>query len=238
MLTVDYERLGIRPGHRLLDVGAGAGRHAVEALRRGAAVAAVDLDEASLKDAFAVLHDARGELIDAPPSGCIRASALELPFDDASFDRIIAAEVLEHIDDDAGALVELARVLRPGGLLAVTIPRWFPEVVNWALSSDYHAPAVPGGHVRIYRESTLRHRLAAAGLHVVDRHHAHGLHSPYWWLRCVVGVRNEDHPLVRRYHSLLVRQMVQPRRVISWLDHALEVTIGKSLVLYAVRSTP
>ena len=56
-------------------------------------------------------------------------------------------------------MAELARVLRPGGTLAVTVPRWFPERVCWALAEEYHAPAVPGGHVRIYR----RRRLAAAG---------------------------------------------------------------------------
>jgi hypothetical protein len=50
-------------------------------------------------------------------------------------------------------------VLRPGGLIAVTVPRYGPELINWALSDEYHN--VPGGHVRIYRRSTLRGRGAA-----------------------------------------------------------------------------
>ena len=56
---------------------------------------------------------------------------------------------------------ELVRVLRPGGTIAVTVPRWFPELINWALSDDYHN--VPGGHVRIYRHSALVGRLARRG---------------------------------------------------------------------------
>ncbi len=65
-------------------------------------------------------------------------------------------EVLEHIDDDVVALGELARVLKPGGTLAVTVPTWFPEKICWALSDEYHAPFVDGGHVRIYTEAELR----------------------------------------------------------------------------------
>ena len=89
---------------------------------------------------------------------------MELPFDDDSFHRVIASEVLEHVTDDESAFAELARVLRPGGRLAVTIPAWLSETVCWKLSSDYHAPAVPGGHVRIYRRRDVQHKLAGAGL--------------------------------------------------------------------------
>lgn len=235
MLTVDYDRLGLRPGHRLLDVGAGAGRHAFEGVRRGAEVVAVDIDDVSLKEAKTLLD---GVATDVEGTGsCARASVLELPFADASFDRVIAAEVLEHVGDDAGALAELARVTRPGGMVAATVPRWFPERVCWALSESYHAPAVPGGHVRVYRESQLRSRLRGAGFRTVDRHHAHGLHTPYWWLRCLVGVGRDDHPAVRAYHRLLVREIIDPSPGLRLAERALQPTLGKSVVLYAVRES-
>ena len=125
-------------------------------------------------------------------AAAVTGDALALPFADASFDRLIAAEVLEHVPDDRAAIAELARVLRPGGRLAVTVPRWFPERVCWALSSDYHAPAVPDGHVRIYRRRVLAARLEAAGLRVDGASYAHALHSPYWWLRCLVGLDRPD----------------------------------------------
>src|SRR3546814_15487791 len=67
--------------------------------------------------------------------------ALQLPFADGEFDRIVAAEILEPINEDVRATEELVRVLRPGGSLALSLPRWLPEVINWQLSSDYHNAA-------------------------------------------------------------------------------------------------
>ncbi|MBV8234252.1 MAG: class I SAM-dependent methyltransferase, partial [Acidimicrobiia bacterium] len=203
MLTVDYDRLGLHAGDRLLDLGCGGGRHAFEALRRGASVVALDRDGDELFDAVAIMAamSEAGETVSIANGAATQGDALALPFPDASFDRVIAAEVLEHIPADTAALAELARVLRPGGTIAVTVPRWLPERICWALSDEYHT--VPGGHIRIYRASTLAIRLQAAGLVLRGRGYAHGLHSPYWWLRCVVGVSNESHRAVRAYHRLL-----------------------------------
>lgn len=226
MLTVDFARLGVSAGDRLLDLGCGAGRHACEALRLGARVVAYDLDATSVKDTFVLLSALGG------PGSAVNGDALNLPFDTGSFDRIIASEVLEHIPSDTGALAELVRVLRPGGTIAVTVPRWGPELANWALSDEYHS--VPGGHIRIYRASVLAARMEAAGIRVTGRGYAHGLHSPYWWLKCAVGVSNEEHPLVRAYHRMLVWDITSRPWVTRAADAALNPLIGKSLVLYGV----
>lgn len=239
MLTADYRRLGLQPGDRVLDLGCGGGRHAFEVIKRSAFVVALDLDEVELKNVRAVFGamSEAGEVPAGGDGGAVCGSALSLPFPDASFDRVIASEVFEHIDDDGQAARELARVLRPGGTLAVTVPRFAPEVVCWLLSDDYHAPNQPGGHVRIYRERTLRSRLGAAGLVAYDRHHAHGLHSAYWWLRCAVGVRNADrNRIVREYHSLLVREMTDPTLTLRLAERVLQPVIGKSLVVYVRRN--
>jgi SAM-dependent methyltransferase len=238
MLTVDYQRLGLRAGDRLLDLGCGAGRHAFEALRRGARVTAFDYDEAELKDVAAVataMADA-GDLPAAAGSAVARGDATALPFPDAAFDRIIAAEVLEHISDDEAALAELTRVLRPGGTIAVTVPAFLPERISWALSDEYHAPFVPGGHVRIYTAAEMRTGLGAAGVRPYDAHKAHGIHAPYWWLKCAVGPTNDDHPLVRAYHQVLCWDIggTQPwARLTRAADRALTPVIGKSIVFYA-----
>jgi SAM-dependent methyltransferase len=233
MLTVDYDRLGVRPDDRVLDLGCGFGRHAFEAARRGAGVVALDAgsDEvARVRATFGAMAEA-GELDPALTScGVVQGDALHLPFAAATFDRVIASEVLEHLVDDTAAMAELARVLRPGGTMAVTVPRCGPELVNWLLSDEYHD--VPGGHVRIYRRSSLRRRLRAAGLQPVASHHAHGLHAPYWWLRCLVGPANDGHRAVAAYHRLLVWDIEKAPRLTRAADRVLNPLIGKSLVLY------
>ena len=84
------------------------------------------------------------------------ASVTDLPFGDESFDGAVLGEVLEHVEDDRGALGELARVLRPGGVLAVSVP------ANPALygPSDEWA-----GHVRRYTRPALIEACTSAGLH-------------------------------------------------------------------------
>ena len=226
LLTVDFDMLGVPAGCRLLDLGCGKGRHAFEAVQRGAVVAALDSETADCRDTAGMLAAiGRG-------GSSVNGDALALPFPDQCFDRVIAAEVLEHLVQDVAAIGELARVLRPGGRLAVTVPRWLPERVCWALAEDYHAPAVRGGHVRIYRRRALVDRLARAGLSPIGSHHAHALHSPYWWLKCASGLSNENAPLVRLYHRFLVWDIVHPHRWVRAVERCLNPVLGKSLVVY------
>ena len=235
MLTVDFNRLGLKAGDLVLDMGAGAGRHAFEVYRQGAHIVALDYSLADLKDVsglFAAM-DAADEAPAGTTATTVNGDGTRLPFPDDTFDHIICSEVMEHIPDDAAAARELARVLKPGGNLAVTVPTWLPEQVCWALNDEYHAPFVPGGHVRIFTEASLRRRFRDAGLKPGGAHHAHALHSPYWWLKCAVGVTNDDHPLVKAYHQVLVWDITKAPKLTRWTEKLLNPVLGKSLVLYA-----
>jgi SAM-dependent methyltransferase len=232
MLTVDFDRLGLQPGERVLDMGCGLGRHAFEMYRRGADVIALDqnADElATVSEWFAAMRD-EGSIPAGAEADVKEGDALNLPFPDGEFDRVIASEVLEHIPDDDGAIAELVRVLRPGGTIAVTVPRWLPERICWALSDEYHE--VEGGHVRIYSAKELALKLQKAGLRYVGKDHVHGLHSPYWWVKCAVGVNNDENPVVKAMHKVLVWDIVKRPLATRLAERLLDPLIGKSVVLY------
>jgi SAM-dependent methyltransferase len=232
VLTVDYDLLDLRPGMSVLDLGCGEGRHAFEAYRRGSRVVAVDWGRHEVETTKRWLG-AIAQAGEAPAEAryeVVRGDLLALPFPDASVDRVMASEVLEHIPDDAAAMAEIFRVLKPGGRVAVTVPRFGPERVCWALSDEYHANE--GGHIRIYRRSVLRARLATAGLVPGASHHAHALHAPYWWLKCAVGVE-KDSALVRGYHRLLVWDLTTRPWITRAAEKLLDPLIGKSVVVYA-----
>ncbi|HUR13044.1 MAG TPA: class I SAM-dependent methyltransferase [Mycobacteriales bacterium] len=232
MLTVDFDKLPVGPGDRVLDMGCGGGRHAFALFKRGADVVALDYSHQDLVEVRTMFGAIRveGEAPEAADAFAVQGTAYSLPFADGTFDRVIAAEVLEHLPADTDAMAELFRVLKPGGLIAVTVPRWLPEKVCWALSDAYHE--VEGGHVRIYKGTQLRERLECTGLVYEGEHHAHGLHAPYWWLKCAVGVSNDGNPLVRAYHRLLVWDMVKQPLATRLAERVLQPLVGKSLVVY------
>ena len=237
MLTIRFDELGLEPGQRVLDVGSGFGRHVYECARRGAHVVALDYaaDEVvETRDTLAAMVTA-GEITADKLIGVLRGDARRLPFADDTFDVVITSEVLEHIQDDVAAIAEMVRVLKPSGRFAATVPAWFPEVVNWRLSDEYHAPKSAGGHVRIYAKTELRAKLAAAGLDVTGQHRAHALHSPYWWLKCAVGPTDDDHPMVARYRKFLEWDIVEQPRSTRIAEKLLSPVLGKSAVFYATK---
>ena len=238
MLTIRFDRLAINEHTLFLDAGAGFGRHAYEAARRGATVIALDYghDEVTAtRNTFAAMAMA-GEIDSSRFGGTIRGDATRLPFADAAFDCVVTSEVLEHIHDDRAALSELARVLKPGGTFAATVPSYFPEKINWMLSDEYYAPKSVGGHVRIYSATELKAKLRTAGLTIKSQHHAHALHSPYWWLRCAIGPRNEEHKAVQAYKKFLEWDIMKRPTSTKYAERILSPILGKSYVVYSQKS--
>ena len=117
MLTIRFDQLGLAPGDRVLDVGAGFGRHVFECARRGADVVALDYAEDEVVQTRAIL----GGMVDAGEidlerfKGVLRGDATKLPFADNSFDVVVAQYVITAVPDPDAALDEFARVLKPGG---------------------------------------------------------------------------------------------------------------------------
>ncbi len=237
MLTLRFDRLGLQPGDMFLDAGAGFGRHAYEAARQGATVFALDYaqDEVMTTRATFAAMSAAHEIGEKQFGGALRGDATKLPFADNTFDCVVTSEVLEHIQDDVTAISELVRVLKPGGSLGVTVPTWWPEKVNWMLSEQYHAPISKGGHVRIYSATELKAKLRSAGLTVRGSHHAHALHSPYWWLRCAVGPANDANKAVATYKRFLEWDIIKAPKSTRLADRLLNPLLGKSYVVYSTK---
>jgi len=237
MITVDFRRLTIKTGHRVLDIGCGTGRHMAETVRRPETLTVgTDINEEDLLGA-------RQRLVDLDKLGVVRgawrlgmADITALPFTDAAFDLVICSEVLEHIPDHQGAVAELVRVLKPGGDLVISVPCYFPEKICWTLSKAYRS--TPGGHIRIYGHQEIQHLITASTIKLQGRHYAHSLHVPYWWLKCLLGLDRTDLFLVNVYHRFLVWDMMQHPRATRFLERLLNSVMGKSLVVYGKKIIP
>ena len=233
MITVDPQTLNLQAGQQVLDLGCGEGRHAIHfAITDDVDVVGVDLNPADIRTAqeraqpFIEQKQLSGRLLLSVADG------QRLPFADHTFDVVICSEVLEHIEDYAGVLAEIDRVLKPSGIFAASVPAFFPEWVCWKLSDDYHQ--VEGGHIRIFRERQLRGSIEQFGHRYFARHKAHALHAPYWWLKCFLWHRPESR-ILSGYHRLLVWDMMRKPLLTRWLEKLLNPLLGKSIVLYFVK---
>jgi len=165
----------------------------------------------------------------------LQGSVFELPFADETFDKVICSEVMEHVHDFRAAARELARVTRPGGVVAVTIPTATSENLYLRTGDDYFESQ--GGHIRIFKPRELSLGLASAGLATVGVGFAHALHTPYWVLRSIAGLPHADESrLVQLYRLFLIRATCSKwmSRVEGWLNYCFP----KSLILYAEKRGP
>ncbi len=229
MLTVDFNELKLQSGDVVLDAGCGTGRH----LRGLAGIPGVkyfgiDRKQEDLDKASASLNEIPG--VEADNCQIQKADIRQLPFADAFFDCVICSEVLEHIPDHEQAVGELVRVLKPEGLLVISVPRYFPERICWLLSRAYRNEE--GGHVRIYKKDKILNMLKSYGFKCWKINHKHALHVPYWWIKCMVGHKNEENLLVKYYKIFLEWDIMKKPFWVRRLEEFLNPLMGKSIVFY------
>ena len=234
MQTIKFDLLDVDAGALVLDMGCGEGRHSIGLyVEREINAMGFDL---SVKD----LTTARNRIGDFSISETNNSSCVFgagdihcLPFKNNSYDAVICSEVLEHIENPEFAISELVRVLKPGAVLAISVPRYLPELICWKLSSEYSK--TPGGHVRIFKHKELRQLIEQQEVTYSSFHWAHALHSPYWWLKCIFWGRKDEHWLVQKYHELLLWDLMKKPLLTRFLEVILQPLIGKSLVMYFVK---
>lgn len=171
--------------------------------------------------------------IDTDPRGLapgkdVCASALQLPFADETFDVVGAFDVIEHLDPEATGVAELARVLRPGGRLLVSVPAY-----QWAWSDH----DVRAGHYRRYTRRRIERTLTGAGLRIERSTHAFGLVFPMFAAQRLAS-RVRSAPADERLPSVSTTQ----DRILRGLCHAearwlrrLDLPFGSSVLVAAVK---
>jgi SAM-dependent methyltransferase len=184
--------LSARPGPEVLDGGAGQGTMSRRLAELGFDVTSTDASPAAV-----------AALRDRVPGNVVEADLTALPFEAASFEAAVLGEVLEHVEDDAAALAEVARVLRPGGVLALSVPA-NPKLFG---PSDVWA-----GHMRRYTRPELLEACAAAGFTVhrclgwgfpMSRLYHRHVYERYLRRRGPAGPKRRHGPLVSVVGALL-----------------------------------
>jgi SAM-dependent methyltransferase len=229
MLTVDFSRLPLQAKDLVLDAGCGEGRHTFHCFRSNCSIFGVDLDKKSLLKARWVLGemkkrgDGNGRVL------FLRGDALQFPFQTGTFDKIICAEVIEHVRDDRLGIAELARILKPNGSIAITVPTTLTERMYKRLSDEYFR--TPGGHIRIVDPQAMAACMEENRLRVYAVSFAHAFHTPYWMLRCLAGLHDEKARIPAAYRKFLHLSLFsRPLRII---ERILNYFFPKSIVLYA-----
>jgi len=232
--TIDFAKLSLSRGEKLLDMGCGLGRHSLLAFRDFSIdVYAVDLGYEDLKEAKVRVDDIKKNACKGQVS-FTQANGYSLPFADSTFDKVLCSEVLEHVPDYSLLIKELVRVLKPGGRLALSVPKFLPERICWILSKDYPEFA---GHVRIFSRDQLPKAVVAEGLSLIAKHSAHAIHSPYWWMRSMFFDRGKDFVPLRAYQRFMDWQLFKGPSWTESIERIFNPIFGKSNVYYFDKPT-
>jgi ubiquinone/menaquinone biosynthesis C-methylase UbiE len=229
--ALDPEKLDLAAEARLLDVGCGTGRHLLEQSHSPGLLVGLDMSSEELRKTRYMLHLTARERGIKAEVHLVQGAGERLPFPDGHFGQVICTETLEHVPDDQAVLPELVRVLRPGGVLAVSVPDEYSERLLWRLSPRYRNH--PGGHVRIYRREEIARLLREAGAAPFAVEFRHSLESVRWLVHAVVD-REWGKPglLTRGIRWLLDTPSHRDWRLLAWCDALGNHILPKSIVLY------
>ena len=230
MLTFNFKKYNLNHNGSMLDVGCGEGRHIFGVMQEYPMMKCVglDMDDDSLKKAEEGYS--YFESISEVGAKFIKGSAYSLPFPDNTFDLIVCSEVLEHLHEYNDAVIEINRVLKPGGKFFASVPAFWPEKICWYLSKEYQNQ--PGGHLRIFDQKKLIHEIESRGFIFLSSEKFHSIHSPYWWLRCFFWKSQEKNLLVKVYKKILERHILKKPRIIDNIDKLMNPIMGKSFSMY------
>ena len=228
METFNFKHINLKKVKNMVDVGCGNGRHlkSLGFKLKEAKIIGIDqsFDEiSSLKREFDN-HICKNQNNYTFLNEDVRHIALP----NNSQDLVICSEVLEHVPNFEKVLQECKRILKPSGVLLISVPSYLPERICWLFSKEYQQ--TPGGHIRIFTKSFLQEAFRKQELKVFKKHKQHAFHSLYWIIRS----RNKmnDSKFLKSFHELLVKQMFGQAIFSANLEKLINPLFGKSECFY------
>ena len=230
--SIDPALLDIRATDRVIDLGCGTGRHVLSLSKQPGIIHGADISRHDLRIARYLLEIMRRRNEVRAKVHWLQMAGERLPFADGAFDRVICTETLEHVDDDSVLARELVRVLKPGGILAVSVPDEYSEKIFWKLSKNYRTHA--GGHVRIYERERIVALLREAGLRPYAVRYRHALETMYWLSHIAFWSDwGKQGPITRVFRQALDSTRARQSKIVTLLDDIGNRILPKSIVVYS-----
>ncbi|WP_439886999.1 class I SAM-dependent methyltransferase [Pseudomonas sp. MBLB4123] len=217
----------IGPEDSVLDIGCGEGGYALFSARQGAEMILADVDAEKLETARQRLQAETARSVQT-----LVTDANPIPLPDARVSKVVAMEVLEHVDDPAQFMAELVRVAKPGAQFLLSVP---DEVIEGV--QQHIAPSVyfeKPNHIRIFKRGELKQLAVEAGL-VVEHSMQYGFYHSVWWS---LYWACENQPLTPPWHPLLENWSETWSKLLSLpagprIKAALDAVMPKSQVVVA-----
>ena len=149
METFNFNSLNLKKIKKVIDVGCGNGRHLKSLGFRLTDSEIVGIDQSvpeitKLNEEFSDSICKNGNTY-----RFITGDIREMEIPDNSQDLVVCSEVLEHVPNFEAVLEECYRILKPGSVILISVPSYFPESLCWKYSKKYMQ--TPGGHIRIFK---------------------------------------------------------------------------------------
>ncbi len=230
--SIDPALMDIGPDDKVIDLGCGTGRHVLELSKIPSNIIGADISRNDIRAGRYLLEIMRRRDEVNARVHWLQTAGERLPFKDGAFDRVICTETLEHVDDETVLARELARVLKPGGILAISVPDEFSEKIFWKFSTNYRTHA--GGHVRIFRRPEIVNLMRIAGLQPYAVRYRHSLETVYWLSHIAFWSDwGKQGPITRAFRNVLDSQRARASKIMTLLDDVGNRALPKSIVVYS-----
>lgn len=222
-----FEGFRVDRSDSVLDIGCGDGGFTLFCGRRGAEIFVADIDPENVSKAVERLQQTEARAVHS-----VVTDANPIPLPDARMDKVVAMEVLEHVDDPAAFLAELVRVGRPGAQYLFSVPDASSERAQQGIASPAYFQKP--NHIHIFERDQFAQLVRDSGL-VIERHTHYGFYRTLWWLFFWASgqdsIDGEQHPLIKHWDKSWEALLALPQG--QAVKQALDAVLPKSQIIVA-----